>query len=124
MCSIRQQLTLAPGNVGYFRLWKITSICADFLGERRGFELMAIGRCRSSDPDRWRNTAQSRQTLPAPFPFMPKPIRAANLAPKARRFDRPENHPWLASVMDAHRARLGAVGERGQEIDRLRAPRP
>jgi hypothetical protein len=35
--------------------------------ERRGFELMAIGRCRSSDPNRWRNTAHSRQTLPSPL---------------------------------------------------------
>jgi hypothetical protein len=77
---------------------------ADFL---RGFELMAIGRCRSYDPNRWRNTAHSRQTPPSTSPFTPKPIRAANLAPKARRFDPSGNHPWLASVVDAHRARLG-----------------
>jgi hypothetical protein len=69
---------------------------ADFL-ERRGFELMAIARCRSSDPNRWRN-----KTLPSPSPFTPKPIRAVNLAPKARRFDPSGNHPWLASVLDAH----------------------
>jgi hypothetical protein len=36
---------------------------ADFLAERRGFELMANARCRSPDPNRWRNTAHSRQTL-------------------------------------------------------------
>jgi hypothetical protein len=85
---------------------------------------MAIGRCRSSDPKRWRNTAHSRQTLPSHSPFTPKPIRAVNLAPKARRFDPSGNHPWLALVVDAHRARRGAVGERGQEIGQLRAPRP
>ena len=59
---------------------------------------MAIGRCCSSDPNWWRNTAHSRQTLPSPSPFTPKPIRAANLAPKACRFDPSGSHPWLASV--------------------------
>jgi hypothetical protein len=108
-------------EAGQQRRWRERD---DLLVERRGFELMAIGRCRSSDPNRWRNTAHSRQTLPSPSPFTPKPTGAANLAPKARRFDPSENHPWLASVVDAHRARLGAVGERGQEIDQLRAPRP
>ena len=38
-------------------------------------------RTMPSDPNRWRNTAHSRQTLPSPF--APKPIRAANLAPSA-----------------------------------------
>ena len=59
------------------------AISASCLVERRGFEPMAIGRCRSSDPKRWRNTAHSRQTLPSPSPFAPKPIRAADLAPSA-----------------------------------------
>jgi hypothetical protein len=94
-----------------FGAGETTAARADVLVERRGFELMAIGRCRSSDPNRWRNTAHSRQTLPSPSPFTPKPIRAANLAPKARRFDPSENHPWLASVVDAHRARLGAMAK-------------
>jgi len=46
----------------------------------RGLELMAIGRCRSSDPNRWRSRAHSRQTVPSPSPFTPRPIHAANLA--------------------------------------------
>jgi hypothetical protein len=112
----------AAGMSCYSVAEEITPVCADFLVERRGFELMAIGRCPSSDPNRWRiRHIHGKPCLPR---LRSRRSRSARpiFARKARRFDPSGIRIVTAGASSSNRRAFRRNGRQPATASILRAP--
>ena len=96
--------------------WKSSSALAP---ARRSRPFCTVGSMRSragrlefaSAPSANGIGGEIRHTHGKPCLPLSRSRRSPSARPISRRFDPSGNHPWLASVADAHRARLWAVGD-------------